>query len=175
MFGKILTITVAVCFCLSFIGADDSVNVVEEKVIKMSNPDWWQQVFVERPLKYKTEKEAWNQLNLIKREIDGRKKTTFSKEQWPKYQIKAYIFVAGTYKKNHALRAEAFCRVGELYRNLGDINRANTAYYNSIAQLQKVDESMRDKELLAFCYARVTEMENEINLSGSNVVLSEEK
>ncbi len=162
-------------FSLLSFADQDNVKLIEEKVIKMSNPDWWDEIQVDRPQHYPSETQAWEQLDLIKKEVNGKKKSSYSSKEWPKYQIKAYIFVAGTYKENHPLRAEAFCLVGELYRNTGDLKRANTAYYNSVAQLNLSPDTPRKTELNEFCNSRILEMENEINRSGSSVMISEEK
>lgn len=129
-------------FCFTgFLSASDSkgLKLLDEKVISIDNPDWWDGVMVEKPERKDTKAKIKNQISKVEREIDGVTPEEVDKKVWTRMQTKSYVHLARTYRSLFGLRGLLYFKVGEGYRKLEDYKRARNAYLTARKYLKKAD------------------------------------
>lgn len=150
-----------------------NLKVIEEKVISVDNPGWWDDVVVRKPRPAKTLRLAKREMDGIESSIDGKSPDGVDDDIWTKMCLKKYVYFARLYRNYYPLSAAAYFRAGELYKNLDDLKRARTAYYNARAKYDEVEKEDRDNKFDRTIDKRIEEMNEILDKRNNNLILQE--
>ncbi len=142
---KITTAFLMLVFLTGFSLTSDSggLQLIDEKIIAIDNPDWWDGVVVEKPEKLDTKQKIKEQILRIERKIDGVTPDEVDEKVWTRMQTKSYVYLARTYRSLFGTRGLLYFRVGEGYRKLEDYKRARNAYLTARKYLKKSGEELK--------------------------------